>query len=99
MSLISTSWSIEYLNISTKNVSAADFLFECASHYNFSVKKEYWKGYKSFFIEAINNIQNGEDDSYWQYYVNGKFADVGCSNYFLYDDDVVEWRFEQPRWS
>jgi hypothetical protein len=98
MRITSPSWSIEYLDISTKNITVADFLFECASHYNFTVEKEYWKGYKSFFINAINNIKNGEDDRYWQYYVNGKFADVGCSIYFLQDNDVVEWRFELSRW-
>lgn len=99
MSLISPFWSIEYLNVSTKNVTVANFLFECASHYNLSIEKEYWRGYKSFFIESINYVSNGEGNRYWQYYVNGEFADVGCNNYFLSDNDVVEWRFEQPRWS
>ena len=98
MKLSAYDWDVEYLNIDTKNATVADFLFECAERYNFSVKKEYWGGYDSFFIEAINDIENGKDDMYWQYYVNDKFADVGCSNYFLNDDDDVEWIFEPPRW-
>lgn len=98
MKLSAYDWDVEYLNIDTKNATVADFLFECAGHYNFSVKKEYWGGYDSFFIEAINGIENGKDAMYWQYYVNDKFADVGCSNYFLNDNDVVEWIFEPPRW-
>lgn len=98
MKLSAYDWGVEYLNIDTKNATVADFLFECAEHYDFSVKKEYWDGYDSFFIEAINDIENGQDAMYWQYYVNDKFADVGCSNYFLNDSDVVEWIFEPPRW-
>ena len=98
LKIISPEWNVEYMNVNTKNVTVADFLFECANHYNFSVQKKYWQGYKSFFIEAIHDIKNGENDSYWQYYVNDQFADVGCSNYFLNDNDVVEWRFESSSW-
>lgn len=98
MNIISPSWSIEYNNISTENVTVADFLLECAYKNNFSVEKDFWSGYDSFFIVAINNIHNGEDGMYWQYYINGNFGDVGCSNYLLDKNDVVEWRFELPRW-
>ncbi len=98
MNIISPGWSMEYKNISTDNVTVADFLLECASKNNFTVEKDFWSGYDSFFIVAINNIHNGEDGSYWQYYVNGNFADTGCSNYLLDENDVVEWRFERSRW-
>ena len=98
MTIISSNWSIEYKNISTENVTVADFLLECAYKNNFTVEKDFWSGYDSFFIVAINNIHNGEDGKYWQYYINGNFSDVGCSNYLLDDNDVVEWRFEHPRW-
>jgi hypothetical protein len=87
------------MHVSTKNVTVADFLFECANRYNFSVQKTYWQGYKSFLIKAIHGIENGEDNRYWQFYVNGRFADVGCSNYFLQDNDVVLWRFEPNGWA
>ena len=97
--IMSPSWSVDYLNISTRNVAVADFLLECADHYNFTIEKKYWKGYNSFFIEAIGDVTNGENNRYWQYYVNGIFADVGCNNYFLRDNDVVEWRFEKSRWT
>ncbi len=96
--IISPAWKIEYVSTSTENITVADFLFECSSHYNFEIEKEYWGGYQSFFIKSINNIENGNDGRYWQFYVNNKFADVGCSNYFLNDNDVVEWRFEKSPW-
>ena len=98
MKLSAYSWNVEYLNIYTKNTTVASFLFECAEHYNFSVKKKFWGGYDSFFIEAINDIENGKDDMYWQYYVNDNFADVGCSNFYLDDNDVVEWIFKPAHW-
>lgn len=98
MKISSPQWSIEYLHRNTKNVTVASFLFECGTYYNFSVQKEYWKGYYSFFIIGIHDIENGDNGRYWQYYVDDQFADVGCSNYFLNDNDVVEWRFEPSSW-
>jgi hypothetical protein len=99
MKISSPQWSIEYLSRNTTNITVAGLLFECASRSHFSVQEAYWKGYHSFFITGIHGIENGNDGRYWQYYVNGQFADVGCSNYFLNDDDVVEWRFEPSPWS
>ena len=98
MTISSPEWTVVYANVTTTNVTVADLLFECAERHNFSIKANYWQGYTSLFVEAIHDIKNGEDGRYWQYYVNSRFADVGCSNYFLQDNDVVEWRFELPNW-
>ena len=98
MKIVSPDWNIAYMNVNTNNATVADLLFECASHYNFEVEVEYWRGYDSYFIESINGIENGEGDKYWQFYVNGRYADVGCSKYILYNNDVVEWRFESSSW-
>jgi len=98
MNILAPNWSIEIQNISTNNVSVTDFLFECANKNGFNVETEYWEGYDSFFIIEINNIKNGNDGKYWQYYVNGDYADMGCSKYYLDDNDIVEWRFESSRW-
>jgi len=99
MKIVSPDWNITYVNVNTDNATVADFLLECASYYNFDVKVEYWRGYDSYFIESINGIENGEDGKYWQFYVDGKYADVGCSKYILHNNDVVEWRFESSPWT
>jgi hypothetical protein len=95
MKIFSLDWNIEYLAVSTTNVTVAAFLLECADYYDFSIEADNWDSYNSLFVEAINGIENGEDGKYWQYYVNGEFANVGCSRYYLKDDDVVEWWFEE----
>ena len=45
-------------------------------------------------IEGINGKINGEDDKYWQYFVNGTMPQVGADKLELKDGDVVEWRYE-----
>ena len=44
-------------------------------------------------VTQINDKKNGKNGKYWQYFVNGKYAQVGASNYVLQIGDVVEWIF------
>ncbi len=45
------------------------------------------------FIEEINGIKNNGDKN-WIYYVNGKKAQIGISNYKLNPGDIVSWEYE-----
>ena len=45
------------------------------------------------FIEEINGVKNNGEKN-WIYYVNGKKANIGVSNYKLINGDVVSWRYE-----
>ena len=46
------------------------------------------------FIVAINGVK-GNGDKNWIYYVNGKKAQTGVSNYKLKSGDVVSWKYEK----
>ena len=48
-----------------------------------------------FFVEAINGVKNNPADENWIYYVNGRPAPVGASNYKVKVNDVIEWRYEK----
>ena len=89
---------ISYNTSNRNSITVADLLFECAEFHNISIEKKYWTGYDSYFIKSINNVRNGQNDCYWQYYINNEYSDVGCNNYFLIDQDKVEWRFEKSIW-
>ena len=45
------------------------------------------------FIYEINGIKNSAGN-YWIYYVNGKEAPVGVSNYILKEGDIINWKQE-----
>jgi len=50
-----------------------------------------------FFVESINGLKNFTDHtSYWIYYINGKSASVGISNYILKPGDIITWKYEKP---
>ena len=80
----------------TVNNTVYTLLTECAEDNNFSVGYTFWPGYDAAFINSINGFKNGNDEMWWQYYVNGKYGEIGCDKKEIFDGDVVEWRFEEP---
>lgn len=44
-------------------------------------------------VTGINGEENGIDNKYWQYKVNGVMPQIGADAYILKDGDVVEWFF------
>ncbi|HEX9721910.1 MAG TPA: DUF4430 domain-containing protein [Candidatus Paceibacterota bacterium] len=43
------------------------------------------------FIEAINGVHNS-NNYYWQFWVNGEYANIGASEYELRHGDQVLWK-------
>lgn len=46
------------------------------------------------FIEEINGVKSSSGYS-WIYYVNGKKAEIGVSNYKINKGDIVSWKYEK----
>jgi hypothetical protein len=44
-------------------------------------------------VTEIGDKKNGEDNKYWQYWVNGVSPEVGAGNYKIQKGDVIEWKF------
>lgn len=47
-------------------------------------------------VEVIDGVSGG-DGKYWIYYVNGKSAKVGASQYVLKTGDKILWRLEAEK--
>ena len=53
-----------------------------------------------FFIEEINGEKNNPIGKNWVYYINGRPAQAGVSNYLIKADDIIEWKYEKKSfWS
>lgn len=51
-----------------------------------------------FFVDEINGQKNSpSNNKFWIYYINGKTAEVGISNYVLKPNDVINWKYEKPQ--
>ncbi|PIZ95179.1 MAG: hypothetical protein COX81_01385 [Candidatus Magasanikbacteria bacterium CG_4_10_14_0_2_um_filter_37_12] len=50
-----------------------------------------------FFIKEINGVKNNKQAGlYWIYYLEGKPAKVGVSDYILKPGDKIAWKYEVP---
>jgi len=50
------------------------------------------------FINAINNKQSGDNNNYWQYWVNNQYADLAADKYVLKQGDVIFWKFTSNKY-
>ncbi len=47
------------------------------------------------FVKSIAGITNGEDNKYWQYWVNDKLGEVAADKKFAKAGDKIEWKFDR----
>ena len=73
--------------------TAYDAMNILASTTDFTFKSVFYSGI-GYFIEEINNVKNS-GGQYWTLYVNGKYSNVGASDYKLSSGDIIEWKYEK----
>jgi len=92
-----------------EGMTAYEATLECGKAANLNIKTIYDpKIHKANLIDEVMGIKNGEHNSYWLYYVNGKFitnkqtalleerkSEPMPEKFYLRPDDRVEWRFEE----
>lgn len=78
-----------------EGMTAFSLLEETAKTNNINLKtKAYDIG---ILIEAIDGKENGQDESYWMYYVNGVLPMVASDKYQLKGGDKIEFKFEKSQ--
>lgn len=48
-------------------------------------------------VTQIGDKKSGADGKYWQFWVNGSYAQVGASSYVVNIGDIIEWRFSDEK--
>lgn len=86
-------WRFSNISLTSGNTTVLDLLNAVASEGNFTVETTYYGQYDSLLVDAIAGIENGQDDRYWLYWVNGEYASVGADRQPVRTGDTVEWRF------
>jgi len=88
---------IDTYNIKMKNPTVYSVLMKASNDYDFSVGTKYYDQYQSHYIFSINSVAEGENNKFWQYYINGKYGTVGADLQTLKDNDFIEWKFQEPK--
>lgn len=87
--------TIKTHEIKTTNNTAYTLLMQTAKIEGYSIKTTYYAIYDSFLIESISNIENGQDNKYWIYYINGESGAISADKQIVKNNDIIEWRFEE----
>ncbi len=86
--------SSDYSEIITATSTVYDMMSKLQSQDKFTFKTKEFAGLGQF-VEEINGVKNDpQANKYWIYYINGKSAQVGISNYILKLNDLIEWKYE-----
>ena len=77
-------------------ISVYDFMAELQNEGKINFTEKNYIGMGEL-ITGINGMKNNSNQS-WIYYVNGKEAQVGVSNYKINPGDVVSWKYEKSNY-
>ena len=100
--LIQTEKTVQaFLEIDGKKLETAvvekervyDFMVKLREEGKINFKDKTYSGMGKL-IKEINGIKNSSEKN-WIYYVNGKKATIGVSNYQIKPGDVVSWKYEK----
>jgi len=91
-------WTISDNVFAYADDTAFTILQRCSKRNDFVLEYTFWEEFDSILIDSINNVENGKDGMYWQYYVNEDIPMIGSDNYKLENGDYVRWSFEEVPW-
>lgn len=80
------------------NETVFSVLLEASKENSFTLLYTDW-GDMGIFIDQIGNLKNSDDWSkFWQYWINGQYATVGCSAQLVKEGNTIEWRYTSSPW-
>ena len=88
---------VDTYTLEISNATVYSLLIQASNQYDFEVGSYYYDNYKSHYIYSINNVVEGNNNKFWQYYINGEYGIVGADQQVLKNGDTVEWKYQKPK--
>ncbi len=80
------------------NETVFSILLKASQQNSFTFLYTDW-GDMGIFIDQIGNLKNSDDwSNYWQYWINGQYAQVSCSAQPVSNGDFIEWKYASSPW-
>jgi hypothetical protein len=78
---------------SSKNSTVFSLLEELSQREKFKIEFTTYQG-MGVLVKSIDGVENGTDNKYWQYWVNGELPMVAADKKEVEAGDRIEWKFE-----
>ena len=88
---------LDTYTLETSNATVYSVLIQASNQYDFEVGTEYYDNYQSHYVFSINNVVEGKNNKFWQYYINGEYGIVGSDLQVLKNHDIVKWKYQEPK--
>ena len=86
---------IEFQNVElNENQTVLDLLRQLAEENQIALITEDYDSL-GVLVTAVGDKANGQDNKYWQYWVNGEMPQVGADRFQLTGGERVEWKFTE----
>jgi hypothetical protein len=76
----------------SENSTVFSLLEELSARENFKIKFTVYQE-MGVLIKSIDGVENGTDNKYWQYWVNGELPMVAADKKEVKVGDKIEWKF------
>lgn len=86
-------YEVSYADEIPGQITVYDFMSKLKDEGKITFTEKNYIGMGKFII-SINGIKNSGEQN-WIYYVNGKKAQVGVSNYKINQGDIISWKYEK----
>jgi len=77
----------------SKNSTVFSLLEELSQRESFKIESTTYQG-MGVLVKSIDGVENGTDNKYWQYWVNGELPMVAADKKEVKSGDKIEWKFE-----
>lgn len=84
-----------YEMVPPKNATVFSLLEELVERENFKIEFKIYEE-MGVLVQSIDGVKNGQDNAYWQYWVNGALPPIAADKKEVVKGDRVEWKFAIP---
>jgi hypothetical protein len=81
-----------YQIVPSPNSTVFSLLEKLAQRENFNIEFTFYEE-MGVFIKSIDEAKNGQDNKYWQYWINDELPMVSADKKEVKEGDKVEWKF------
>ena len=85
--------SLQYHYVDSETANLLQITQQLATEQNWEFAAEDY-GEMGVLITQINDKINGDDNKYWQYYINGTMPMISVDKYFPQINDIIKWKFD-----
>lgn len=83
---------LSYQIVPAENSTVFSLLEKLAQRENFEIEYKTYEG-MGVFVESIAGLKGGNDNKWWQYWVNGELPQVSADKKEVKSGDKIEWKF------